>query len=177
MKLYFYGTNRLEKREEAGVGLIAFAVPEIGFFFRSAHKGNALECECYALFTLCQFVEANAGLFKGQRLDFLGDSTFVVYQTSRREGAIPPVGQTRPTLVSDGFNSKGAPARLSERIHDFKKKLGFSIRWVPLSENRAAEQAAGHPTVKDFPLSEKLNTSFLEAFGPKKSSDPGLSSF
>ncbi|HEU4437557.1 MAG TPA: hypothetical protein VFR89_08830, partial [candidate division Zixibacteria bacterium] len=73
--------------------------------------------------------------------------------------------------------ANGESSRLLERLRAFKKKLGFSLLWVPLSENRAAEEAACYPTVKNSPLSEKLNTSFLEAFGPKKNSDPGLSSF
>ena len=172
VKLYFYGSNRRERREESGLGIIAFAVPDIGFVFRSAHKGTALECEGYALLTLCQFVEGNTGLFKGQKLEFLGDSTAAVYQVSQPGISARAAGQSRQGLPADGY-----PARLLERLRAFKKKLGFSIRWVPVSENRAAEQAALHPTVKNPPLSEKLNTSFLEAFGREKNTDPGLASF
>ena len=177
MKLYFYGTNHRDKREESGLGMIAFAVPDIGFVFRSAHKGTAFECEYYALLTLCQFVEANAGLFKGQKLEFLGDSTAVVYQISQPGVPLRAAGLAIEGLPADVNPADRAPARLLERLRTFRKKLGFSLLWVPVSENRAAEQAALHPTVKNFPLSEKLNTSFLEAFGPKKNSDPGLSSF
>lgn len=177
VKLYFYGANRLERREESGLGIIAFAAPDIGFVFRSAHKGNALECEYYALLTLCQFVEANAGLFKGQKLEFLGDSTAVVYQASQPEGSLRPADRSLKASVASIHTTNGVSARLLERLRAFKKKLGFSLLWVPLSENRAAEQAVHHPTIKNSPLSEKLNTSFLEAFGSKKNSDPGLSSF
>ncbi|MCI0405998.1 MAG: hypothetical protein L0209_08005 [candidate division Zixibacteria bacterium] len=177
MKLYFYGSNRRETREEIGLGLIAFAVPDIGFVFRSAHKGNALECEHYALLTLCQFVEANAGLFKGQKLEFLGDSTAVVYQAGRPEGSFRVADHSSKDTAISPPAANGASARLLERLRAFKKKIGFSLFWVPLSENRAAEQTVHHPTVKNSPLSEKLNTSFLEAFGPKKNSDPGFSSF
>ncbi len=177
MKLYFYGTNHRDKREESGLGMIAFAVPDIGFVFRSAHKGTALDCEYYALLTLCQFVEANAGLFKGQKLEFLGDSTATVYQASQLGISVRAASQSLQGFPADAYPANGALMRLLERLRVFKKKLGFSLHWVPVSENRAAEQAALYPTVKNSPLSEKLNTSFLEAFEPKKNPDPGLSSF
>ena len=177
VKLYFYGSNRLERREENGVGIITFAIPDIGFLFRSAHRGNALECEYHALLTLCRFVEANTVLFKGQRLEFLGDSTAAVYQVSRPAGSFRLVDHSLKDSAAPLPMANGESSRLLERLRAFKKKLGFSLLWVPLSENRAAEEVACYPTVKNFPLSEKLNTSFLEAFGPKKNSDPGLSSF
>ncbi len=177
VKLYFYGTNRLDRREEGGLGMIAFAVPDIGFVFRSAHKGNALECEYYALLTLCQFVEANAGLFKGQKLEFLGDSTAVVYQASQPDSSLRLADTSLRTATLPVPATNGATARLLERLRAFKKKLGFSLLWIPLSENRAAEQAIHHPILRNSPLPEKLNTSFLEAFEQKKSHDPGHSSF
>lgn len=176
MKLYFYGSNRREKREESGFGIIAFAVPDIGFIFRSAHKGPALDCEYFALLTLCQFVETNAGLFKEQKLEFLGDSTTVVYQLSRPEVSSRFAPQSLQALSAEDHANGNVPAHLLERLRAFKRKLGFSLLWVPLSENRAADEAARHPTAKNSPLSEKLNTSFLEAFKSKKNSNPGLSS-
>jgi hypothetical protein len=175
VKLYFYGTNRRETREEIGLGVIAFAVPDIGFVFRSAHKGSALDCEYYALFTLCQFVEANTGLFKGQKLEFLGDSTAVVYQAGRPEGSFHPVDHSSTASVPPTTNGSATP--ILDRLRAFKKKIGFSLLWVPLSENRAAERSVHHPTIKNSPLTEKLNTSFLEAFEPKKNPDPGRLSF
>ncbi|MCI0329678.1 MAG: hypothetical protein L0196_01825 [candidate division Zixibacteria bacterium] len=176
MKLYFYGTSRRENREETGSGVISFAVPDIGFVFRSAHRGTSSECEYQALLSLCLFVEANAGVFKGQNLEFLGDSATVVYQVGRTAVSTHLSGRALRGLSTDG-GVPSRPAGVLERIRAFKKKLGFSVHWVPVLENRAAEQAALHPTVKNFPLSEKLDTSFLEAFKLKKSSDSGLSSF
>jgi hypothetical protein len=178
VKLYFYGSNRLERREDSGVGIIAFSVPDIGFLFRSAHRGNTRECELYALLTLCQFVEANSGLFKGQKLEFLGDSVAAVYQASQPEGPFHSVDRSLIAASVDPVHASGSPsARILERLRAFRKKLAFSLLWVPFSENRAAVPATHHPTIKNSPLSGKLNTSFLEAFGPGKSSDPGLSFF
>lgn len=174
VKLYFYGANRRERREETGPGIIAFAIPDIGFIFRSAHKGTALECEYYAFLTLCQFVEANAGLFKGQKLEFLGDSTAVVYQVRRPGHSVQTSSPSLQGFPADVYATKGVPARFLERLLVFKKKLGFSILWVPFSENRAAEQAAFHPNIKNSPLSDKLNTSFLEAILPKKNPESGF---
>ena len=177
MRLYFYGTNRRENREEAGLRIISFAIPDIGFIFRSAHRGTALECEYQALVILCQFVEANAGLFQGRKLEFLGDSAAVAYQVGRAGASTRFSGQTLKGFSADTDAPSGPRPQFLERILAFQKKLGFSIGWVPALENRAAEQAALHPTVKNFPLSEKLDTSFLEAFKTKRNSEPGLSSF
>lgn len=177
MKLYFYGTNRREKREETGPGIIAFAIPDIGFIFRSAHKGSALECEYYAFLTLCHFVEANVGLFKGQKLEFLGDATAVVYQVRHPGHSVQTSSPSFQGLPADVYATKGIPARFLERFLAFKKKLGFSILWVPLSENRAAEQATLHPNIKNSPLSDKLNTSFLETIIPKKNPESGFPPF
>jgi len=177
VKLFFYGTNRLNRREESGLGIIAFAVPDIGFVFRSAHRGSALECEYYALLTLCQFVEANAGFFNGQKLEFLGDSAAVVYQAGQTKGLFRPNGQSLTASAAPVLPPHGATIRLLERLWAFKKKLGFSLLWVPLSENRAAALAALHPTVKNSLLTEKLNTSFLEVYKPKKNADSGPASF
>jgi hypothetical protein len=178
VKLYFYGSNRLEQREGSGLGLIAFAVPDIGFMFRSTHRGNALECELYALLTLCQFVEANLGLFKGQKLEFLGDSTAAVYQVSQPEGSLHSVDHSLPAVTTGPVHfASGSSARLLERLRAFRKKLGFSLLWVPLSENRAASEAAFHPIIKNSPLAGKLNTSFLEVFKPKRNPEQGPSTF
>lgn len=175
MKLYFFGSNRRETREETGTGIIAFAIPDIGFVFRSAHQGTALDCEYQALLTLCQFTEANGDLFKGQKLEILGDSPAVVYAM----GCLRPNpigGQPFGPVVSSSARPEFAPERrFLARILAFKKKLGFSILWVPPAENRAADGAGSHPTLKDSALIEKLNTSFLEAFKPEKNREPGLS--
>ncbi|HXF48027.1 MAG TPA: hypothetical protein VNL73_01210 [Verrucomicrobiae bacterium] len=176
VKLYFYGSNRLERREESGVGIIAFAVPDFGFLFRSAHRGSALECELYALLTLCQFVEANSELLKGQKLEFLGDSAAAIYQASQPEGSFHSVDHSlRSASVSPAHASGNPSARLFERLRAFRKKLGFSLLWVPVSENRAATEAVSHPTIKNSPLVGKLNTSFLESF--KRNPGPGPSTF
>jgi len=177
VKLFFYGTNRRENREKAGLGIISFAIPDIGFIFRSAQKGTALECEYQALIKLCQFVEANAGLFKGRKLEFLGDSAAVVYQVSQGGASSRFPRPPLKGFSADGGSQPGPQPRVLERILAFKKKLGFSILWVSALENRAAEQAALHPTVKNFRLPEKLDTSFLEVFKSKRNSDSGLSSF
>lgn len=176
VKLYFYGSNRLGRREESGVGIIAFAVPDIGFLFRSAHRGSALECELYALLILCQFVEANSELLKGQKLEFLGDSAAAVYQANQPEGMSHSADRSLlSTTVGPVHPSNGTTVQLVERLRAFRRKLGFSLLWVPVSENRAATEAAFHPTIKNSPLVGKLNTSFLESF--KRNPGPGRSTF
>lgn len=148
--MYFFGTNRSENKEEVGSGMIAFAVPDVGFVFRSVHRGAALECEYQALLALCRFVEANPGIFKGQKLEVLGDSTAVVYQVSLKDLSVNGVQQLRDQALA------------------FKRKLGFSILWMPRQENRAALEMTSQPTIKN---KLELKTDFLETFKPRKNSE------
>lgn len=160
MKLYFYGSNRKDDRDETGSGVIAFAVPDIGFVFRSAHRGDALECEYFALLTLCRFVEANGKIFKNQKLEFMGDSTAVVHR----------VGNSADPLANTPVLRLG----LHKQALLFKKKLGFNLHWVPFKENRAALELTLQPTLKGRSLTAELVTDFLgvELF-KKPGSPPG----
>jgi len=159
MKLFFFGSNRQNRPEEVGWGVIAFAAPDIGFVFRSAHWGTALECEYQALLALCRFVEANAAVFKAQKLEVLGDSTAVVYQLSL------PLDSLNGSEKLQGFPPTPTILHLREQALQFKKKLGFSVFWVPPAENRAAREVGSQPTIKE---KLKLNTEFLETFKTNK---------
>jgi hypothetical protein len=159
VKLYFYGSNRKIDRDESGSGVIAFAVPDIGFVFRSAHRGDALECEYFALLTLSRFVEANAKIFKGQKLEFMGDSTAVVHRVG---------GSAGPLVISPILR-----LGLHKQALVFKKKLGFSLHWVPLKENRAALELNMQPTVKSQSLASELVTDFLGVEHFKKPGSSG----
>jgi len=159
MKLFFFGSNRQDRPEEVGWGVIAFAAPDIGFVFRSAHRGTGLECEYQALLALCRFVEANGAVFKAQKLEVMGDSTAVVYQLSL------PFDLSNGSEMLRGFPIIPAILPLREQALQFKKKLGFSVFWVPPAENRAARKVGSQPTIKE---KMKLNTEFLETFKPNK---------
>lgn len=161
MKLFFFGSNRNEKRDQTGRGVIAFCVQDIGFVFRSTHWGDALECEYQALLALCRFVEANGKIFRGQRLEFLCNSTAVVH----RLGA--PVDPAAPAYPDH--------SRLQRQAVVFKKKLGFTLHWIPVKENRAALHIALQPTVKGTALASELVTDILGTFKPKRTPSTGNS--
>lgn len=159
--VFFFGSDRNEKRDQVGRGVIAFCIPDVGFVFRSTHLGGALECEYQALIALCRFVEANGKMFKGRRLEFLCDTTAVVH---RLGAPVDPAAPARPDH-----------SRLQRQAAALKRKLGFTLHWIPAKDNRAALHIALQPTVMGAALVSELVTDFLEAFKPKQVPSTGNS--
>lgn len=143
MKCYFYGTKANDNTDARGVGIISFAIPDIGVVYRTKCKGDRIECEYMALFALLEFLDSNSEAMTNQNLDLLGDSAVVVYQLN---GKMPVF------------------SRLIEyyrRIEQFRDKLKFKVSWTPTSLNRAAMSLPDLP-----PLNAKIEFDF--SFARKK---------
>lgn len=119
MKCYFFGSNLTSDKLASNRGLISFSIPDYGVVFRSQYTGNCYECEYAAAIALIRFLQLNQEHFQGKALKFLTDSPIVVYQV----------------------NNKIATTKALQRFRDlmlfYKRKLGFELKWIPSSMNRA----------------------------------------
>jgi len=112
MRAYFFA-NKPGPPEESGSGTVSFHLPELNITFRARYRGTAVACEYAALLALLEFVDINPKLFKGRALELYGDSFAVVNQVNDRQ-----------------FCKKDLlPFRNMALI--YKKKIPYSIEWVP----------------------------------------------
>lgn len=118
MRGYFFA-DKPGAPDQSGNGTVSFHFPELNITFRARYRGTALACEYAALLALLEFIDINPKLFKGKALELYGDSFAVVNQVNDRQ-----------------FCKKDLqPFRNMALI--YKKKIHFSLDWVPPTENPA----------------------------------------
>lgn len=147
MQCFVYGSNLNEDNTRKNRGVVAFAVPDIGLMFKGGFIGSQTECEYMSLLTLLRFVEQNPKAFADSRLDILSDAAAMVYQVS---------GRAPSTSLADKY---------LPLVQHFRKKMNFSMHWVPQKENSAFEGIYDLPPLKTAP---PINTQLAEARKPKK---------
>jgi hypothetical protein len=123
-----------ERRQQ---GLVSFAIPDLGILFKTRYAGSQYELEYVSLLALLRFVELNSEAFENLKLHVLCSSPMLVYQMNERSLCQKEVERQRNLALS------------------YKKKYGFSLSWVPESENRAQNGVMDLP-----PLKNSFNFSF-----------------
>ena len=126
MKCYFHGSGSTDGSPRR-VGLISFAIPDIGVLFRSAWRGDVYECRYVSLLSLLNFIELNPEVFSKQELQFFGDCPLLVQQVN---------GQAHTPKSLEPYR---------DLIRLYIRKLKFSLRWIPEQENRATSRAVDMP--------------------------------
>jgi len=142
MKCYFHGSGQK-------LGLVSFAIPDLGVLFRSTWKGNLYQCQYVSLLMLLKFIEVNPDVFSQVGLQLYGDCPLIIQQIN---GQAP----TPKSLVA-----------YRDLIRLYVKKLRFSLRWIPEQENRAKSCAVDmppNPSLKGLNFTE-LST-LPSRFGP-----------
>ena len=147
MQCFVYGSNLNDDNTRQAPGIVAFAVPDIGLMFKSGFTGSQTECEYMSLLTFLRFVEQNPKAFSGSRLDILSDAAAMVYQVS---------GKAPTTSLA---------AKFLPLVHQFQKKLNFSVHWIPPQSNPAFEGIYDLPPMKSAP---PINTQLTDPPAPKK---------
>ncbi len=147
MQCFVYGSNLDQDSARRCRGIVAFAVPDIGLSFKGGFVGSQTECEYMSLLTFLRFVEQNPKVFDGSRLDILSDAAAMVYQVS---------GRAPTTSLAD---------RYLPTVKHFRKKLNFSVFWIPQKDNSAFEGIYHLPPLKSAP---PINTRLTDAPKPKK---------
>ena len=133
IKCFIAAKTLLQDKERRQNGLISFAIPDLGILFKTRHFGSHYELEYVSLLLLLRFVELNSKAFQNLKLQVLCSSPLLVYQVSERTICQKEVERHRNLALA------------------YKKKYGFSLSWVPESENRAHSGVIDLPPLKNSP--------------------------
>jgi ribonuclease HI len=122
MQCFFYGMSRDANSKDGSNGVVSFSVPDLGIAFRARFKGNPVECEYASLLALLEFIEINPHLFQNRTVEIFSDSFVVVNQVNLQ-------------MVC---NKDLEPYRNMALV--YKKKIPFSLNWIPEKENPAQKE-------------------------------------
>lgn len=121
----------LPNKEKKQNGLIGFAIPDLGVLFKERYFGSHYELEYVSLLVLLHFIELNHKAVEGQKINILCSSPLLVYQMSENRACQKEVERYRNLALA------------------YKRKLQFSLSWVPESENRAQNGMMDLPPLKN----------------------------
>ena len=124
MKCFFHGRKRNIEGMSGSNGLVSFAIPDIGISFRAPYTGNRHECEYASFLALLEFVDLNPHLFKNRRLEIFGDDYKIISQINQK---------SRPSKALEPFLNM---------VVGYKRKIPFTLNWIPGSENLAQDGMA-----------------------------------
>jgi hypothetical protein len=119
LQCFFSGISYGELESGKPVGVIGFAIPDLGVIFKSKWHGSLYECQYAGLLSLLSFIEANHKSMDVLQFEILTDSVLLVHQISYRR------------LISPELEP------LYQAAINFKTKIDYRISWVPRNENMA----------------------------------------
>lgn len=124
MKCFYRGHRREAEGMSGYTGFVSFAIPDLGINFRAQFSGNQDECDYASLLALLEFMELNPHLFKNRRIEIFGDNFKVVNQVNQLVHATKDLEPYMNMAVG------------------YKKKIPFTLKWIPISENPAQDGLA-----------------------------------
>jgi hypothetical protein len=130
LKCYISSKSIQQNREKKQIGLVSFAIPDLGILFKARYVASHYELEYVSLLALARFIETNSNAFKRQKLSILCSSSMLVYQMTQNSLCQREVEKHRNLALA------------------YKKKYDFSLSWVPESENPAQNGMIDLPPVK-----------------------------
>lgn len=130
LRCYISSKTGLRNKEKRQNGLVSFAIPDLGVLFKARYLGSHYELEYFSLLTLARFIESNPKAFQGHKLSILCSSPLLVYQITQNSLCQKEVERHRNLALA------------------YKKKLDFSLSWVPESQNPAQNGMIDLPPVK-----------------------------
>jgi len=131
IKCFISAKTLVQDKETRQNGLISFAIPDLGILFKARYFGSYYELEYISLLALLHFIEKNYKAFEGQKINVLCSSSLLVYQMSENSLCQRELERHRNLALA------------------YKKKLKFSLSWVPESENRAQSGMMDLPPLKN----------------------------
>jgi hypothetical protein len=130
LRCYISAQTNLQNKEKKQTGLVSFAIPDFGVLFKARYLGSHYELEYISLLALAGFIERNAKVFKGQKFSFLCSSPLLVYQMTQNTLCQREVERHRNLALA------------------YKRKLDFSLSWIPESQNPARNGMMDLPPIK-----------------------------
>jgi hypothetical protein len=128
----FVSVKTLQRdREKRQNGLISFAIPDLGVLLKTCDFGSHYELEYRSLLALLRFIETNDKAFRNQKLNVLSSSPLLIYQMNENSLCQKEVERDRNLALA------------------YKRKLKFSLSWVPEGENRAMSGMMDLPPLKN----------------------------
>ena len=121
MKCFYQGRQRKTKGMTGHSGFVSFAIPDLGISFRAQFSGAKDECDYASLLALLEFMELNPHLFKNKRIEIFGDNFKIVNQVNQK---VHPTKDLEPYM---------------NMAIGYKKKIPFTLGWIPDSENLAQD--------------------------------------
>ncbi|UCB52327.1 MAG: hypothetical protein JSV10_10155 [Candidatus Zixiibacteriota bacterium] len=121
----------LKDKEKKQTGLVNFAIPDLGVLFKTRQSGSHYELEYKSLLALLRFIDLNQKAFRNQKLSVLCSSPLLVYQMNENSLCQKEVERDRNLALA------------------YKRKLKFSVSWVPEGENRALSGMMDLPPLKN----------------------------
>jgi hypothetical protein len=131
IKCFISVKTLLADREKKQSGLISFAIPDLGVLFKTRDFGSYHELEYKSLLLLLRFIEPNDKAFRNQKLSVLCSSPLLIYQMNENTLCQKEVEPDRNLALA------------------YKRRLKFSLSWVPESENRALNGMMDLPPLKN----------------------------
>jgi len=141
VRAYFYAESHKPVPHKKGPGVIAFAVPDLGFTYRVALRATPSEFPYRALLALINFLESNRKVWQRQKLELCTDCAPLIYQV---------------------LGDMAAPARVHQDlgvVRVKKRQLNYTLHWVSANENRARHNVVSQPVAQPVP---QLNFSSLQ---------------
>ncbi len=118
MELYF-GSLRTADHDLASRNMVIFAIPDIGVQFKAPFSAEDLALEYAALLTLLEFIDVNPQIFANRALELFCHNFDLVRQ------------------INDNTVEDVNLAPFLKRALEYRKKLKYSINWIPESDNPA----------------------------------------
>lgn len=131
IKCYVSAKTLLPDKERKQMGLVSFAIPDLGVLFKARYLGSQYELEYVSLLALARFIELNIKAFAGQKISIFCSSPLLVYQLTESSLCQKEVEKHRNLAIA------------------YKKKLSFSLSWVPERTNPAHNGMIDLPPVKN----------------------------
>ncbi len=124
MQCFFNGMVSDRNYENDHSGVVSFSIPDLGIAFRARFKGPPVECEYASLLALLEFIEINPHLFQNRTVEIFGDSFVVINQVNLQMVCNKDLEAYRNMALV------------------YKKKIPYSLNWIPKNENPAQNELA-----------------------------------
>jgi hypothetical protein len=120
---------------QQNVGVVSFAVPEMGILFRCSASGSRADLEFIAFLSFLRFAEHNQELFKKRELHIFTDFPILMYLMNNN---------VQPGLEGSAVLKEASRAA---------KYVTYKVKWIEERMNRAAGPASDIP---DMPADVKI---------------------